>query len=75
MRIPPHRWLAAVPGVLMLGGVPFVNRVRTLVLGFPPLLVWMVAGVLLTSATLALVERLDARTESGRRPPGDEDAP
>ena len=60
-RIPPHRWLAAVPAVFLLGGVPFVNRVRGLVLGFPPLLVWMVAWVLLTSAALAIVGRLDDR--------------
>jgi hypothetical protein len=71
--IPPYRWLAALPAVLMLGGVPFVNRVHVLVFGLPPLLVWMVACVLLTSGVLALVERLDARAAAGRRPPEDEE--
>lgn len=60
-RIPPHRWLAAVPAVLLLGGVPFVNRVHGLVLGLPPLLVWMVGCVLLTSVALAIVGKLDDR--------------
>lgn len=60
-RIRPHHGLAALPPLLMLGGVPFVNRVHVLVLGLPPLLVWMVACVLLTSAILALVWRLDQR--------------
>ena len=61
MRFRPHHALAAVPAVLLLGGVPFVNRVHGLVLGFPPLLVWMVGCVLLTSVALAIVGRLDAR--------------
>lgn len=61
MRLRPHHAIAAVPAVLLLGGVPFVNRVHGLVLGFPPLLVWMVAWVLLTSVALAIVGRLDAR--------------
>src|SRR5439155_1695412 len=33
-RVPLHRWLAVVPGLLILGGVPFANRVHRLVLGF-----------------------------------------
>src|SRR5262245_66659719 len=40
---------AAVPGLLILLGVPFVNRVHTRVLGMPFLLAWIVGCVLLTS--------------------------
>ena len=61
MRFRPHHALAAVPALLLLGGVPFVNRVHGLVLGLPPLLVWMVGCVLLPSIALAIVDRLDAR--------------
>ena len=71
MRLRPHHALAVLPAVLMLGGVPFVNRVHGLVLGLPPLLVWMVACVLLTSGVLAVVYRLDER-DAGSDP---DDAP
>ena len=74
-RIPPHRWLAAVPGVLMLVGVPFANRVHELVLGLPCLLVWMVACVLLTSGTLALVGWLDDRHAAATAEDREEDRP
>jgi len=62
MRRPPlHRLLAAVPGLLILIGVPLANRVHRLVLGIPFLLFWIVACVLLTALTMALVGSLDAR--------------
>ena len=58
-RIPPHRWLAALPGLLILFGVPFANRVQARVLGMPFLLAWIVGCVLLTSLVMAIVGRLD----------------
>jgi hypothetical protein len=62
MRRPPlHRWLAALPGLLILVGVPYANRVHRLVLGIPFLLFWIVGCVLLTSAIMAIVGSLDAR--------------
>jgi hypothetical protein len=61
-RVPLHRWLAVLPGLLILGGVPFANRVHRLVLGMPFLLLWIVVCVLLTSATMALIGALDAKT-------------
>jgi hypothetical protein len=60
-RVPPYRWLAAVPGLLILVGVPLANRVHRLVMGFPFLLFWIVGCVVLTSAVMALVGWLDAR--------------
>jgi hypothetical protein len=60
-RVPPHRWLAALPGLLILFGVPFANRVHRLVLGLPFLLLWIVACVVLTSAIMAIVGWLDER--------------
>jgi hypothetical protein len=45
----------------MLAGVPFANRVHTLVLGLPFLLSWIVAWVLLTATCMALLYALDHR--------------
>jgi hypothetical protein len=76
-RVPLHRWLAAAPGLLILGGVPFANRVHRLVLGMPFLLLWMVGCVLLTSATMALIGSLDAkaaRSQGASSDPPDRDA-
>ena len=61
MRRKAFRWLAALPAVLMLGGVPFVNRVEPYVLGLPFLLFWILLWVVLTSPVLAIVYLLDKR--------------
>ena len=63
-RVPLHRWLAALPGLLILFGVPFANRIHRLVLGLPFLLFWIVGCVILTSAIMAIVAWLDARHEA-----------
>ena len=60
-RAPLYRWLAALPALLILAGVPFVNRVHRIVLGLPFLLLWIVGCVLLTSALMALIGALDAK--------------
>jgi len=65
-RIPPHRWLAAIPGLLILIGAPLANRVHRLVAGLPFLLVWIVGCVVLTSVVMALVGWLDDR--AARKP-------
>lgn len=54
-----HRWLAIVPAIGLLGGVPFANRVEPYVLGLPFLLFWILLWVLLTSAIMAVVYALD----------------
>jgi len=58
-RVPLYRWLATIPGLLILLGVPYANRVRVHVLGMPFLLAWIVGCVLLTSLVMAVVGRLD----------------
>ena len=62
-----HRWLAILPAVGMLGGVPFANRVEPYVLGLPFLLFWIVAWVLLTSAVMGIILALDERSRGGER--------
>ena len=66
-RIPTHRWLAALPGLLILVGSPFANRVQARVLGMPFLLAWIVGCVLLTSVVMAIVHRLDDRDTERKR--------
>jgi len=58
-----YRWLALVPAIGMLGGVPFANRVRPYVFGLPFLLFWVTAWVVLTSAIMWLIYALDRARE------------
>ena len=64
LRVPLHRWLAAIPAVLILVGVPFANHVHRQVLGLPFLLFWIVGCVVLTSPVMALVGALDAKHQA-----------
>ncbi len=63
----PWRWLALIPPAGMLGGIPFANRVHPYVLGLPFLLFWVVAWVVISSATTALIALLDGRADRGPR--------
>jgi hypothetical protein len=64
----PYHWLAALPTLCLLAGIPFVNRVHPAVFGFPLLLAWIVFWVVATSGVMGLILYLDLRR---RRPPGD----
>ncbi len=62
--VPAHRprayhWLAALPALCMLGGVPFANRVQPYVLGLPFLLFWILLWVVVTSGVMGLIYALD----------------
>ena len=56
-----YRWLAVLPAIGILGGVPFANHVHRYVLGLPFLLAWIVAWVLLTSLIMTVIGALDRR--------------
>jgi len=58
-RAPAYRWLALLPTIGLLGGVPFANRVHPFVLGLPFLLFYIVAWVVATSALVGVVWSLD----------------
>lgn len=60
----PYHWLALLPTVGMLGGLPFANRVHPMVLGLPFLFAWLVGWVVATSGIMALILRLDEARES-----------
>ena len=57
-----HRWLALLPVIGMLGGVPFANRVEPYVFGLPFLLFWIVLWVVITSVVMGVVYALDRAT-------------
>lgn len=59
-----YRWLAVLPAVGMLGGVPFANRVRPYVFGLPFLLAWIVIWVVMTSLIMGLIFVLDRRRDA-----------
>ena len=63
----PYHWIAAVPVVAMVGGIPFANRVEPYLFGLPFLVAWILICVVLTSAVMAVVYRLDWRRERDDR--------
>jgi hypothetical protein len=58
-------FLAALPFLGILGGVFFFNRVTPLVLGMPLVLAWIVLWVILSSAIMAIIYRLDPTNRRG----------
>ena len=68
-RSRPYRWLAVVPALGILIGIPFANRVHPYVLGLPFLLFWIVLWVLLTSVVMAVIESLDRKRDAAEPPP------
>ncbi|MFE4353642.1 MULTISPECIES: DUF3311 domain-containing protein [Peribacillus] len=62
----PIYFLALLPFIGLLVGLPFANRVTPYVLGMPFLLFWNVLWVVLTSILLAIMYKFDPmRKESG----------
>ncbi|MEO8946703.1 MAG: DUF3311 domain-containing protein [Gemmatimonadaceae bacterium] len=59
-----YRWLAVIPTIGMLGGIPFANRVQPYILGLPFLLAWVVMWVIATSLIMAIVYSLDNAHDS-----------
>ncbi|MFD0414077.1 DUF3311 domain-containing protein [Streptomyces sp. NPDC127108] len=55
----PHLLWLLVPFVLYVGALPFVNRVRPLVLGLPFLFAWLLAATLVTPVAVWLAYRGD----------------
>ncbi|MGH7669484.1 MAG: DUF3311 domain-containing protein [Gemmatimonadaceae bacterium] len=63
----PYHWLTALPTVILLGGIPFVNRVHPLLFGMPLLMAWIVIWVVVTSGVMGLVLYLDRTRERNGR--------
>ena len=61
----PVSWLAALPFLGLLGGIPFANRVTPFVLGMPFILFWIVLWVVLTSVIMFVIYSLDPINREG----------
>jgi len=59
IRFRRYHWIAVVPIVALLGGLPFANRVEPYVFGLPLLIAWIVICVLATSGVMGVVYLLD----------------
>ena len=63
MKVRPYYWLALIPPLGMLGGIPLANRPDPLVFGMPPLMAWMIAWVLITPIVMGIILLLDNAKE------------
>ncbi|MDR7240099.1 DUF3311 domain-containing protein [Neobacillus drentensis] len=59
----PFYFLAFIPVVAFLIGVPLVNRIKPFVLGLPFSMFWIVLWVILSSLILFILYRLDQHDE------------
>ena len=53
------KWLAVLPFLGILLGVPLLNRVEPLVLGMPLILAWIVLWIVLTAVIMAIIYLCD----------------
>ena len=53
------RWLAVLPFLGILIGVPLLNRVEPMVLGMPLVLAWIVLWIVLTALIMTIIYRCD----------------
>jgi hypothetical protein len=53
--------LGSVPFLTLVLALPFVNRLRPIVLGLPFILFWILLWILLTPVLLFAADRLEAR--------------
>ena len=65
-----HRWVLVIPFIWQIGLVPFVNTASVRVFSLPLPMVWQMAGILIATALIALVFRIDRRIERGEEPAG-----
>ncbi|NHN56017.1 DUF3311 domain-containing protein [Calidifontibacter sp. DB0510] len=60
-----HLVLAAIPFVMMLLAIPFVNRTEPFVLGLPFFLFWIVLAVVITAICMTTVYLTDPANKRG----------
>jgi hypothetical protein len=62
------KYLAALPFLGILVGVPLLNRVEPLVLGLPLVLAWIVLWIILTAVIMAIIYIADPANRDGPEP-------
>jgi hypothetical protein len=50
--------LIVLPFVIMLGAIPFVNRIHPIILGFPFFHFWLILGMIIVPICTYLIYRL-----------------
>jgi hypothetical protein len=66
--MPLVRWLAVLPFLGILVGVPLLNQVEPLVLGMPLVLAWIVLWIILTAVILAIIYYCDPANRDAAEP-------
>ena len=56
--------LGLLPWIVLLVGMPFMNRVEPFVLGLPLPLAWATACTLFSAATLFVIYQLDGKNQA-----------
>lgn len=69
--MPFVKWLAALPFLGILVGVPLLNRVEPLVLGMPLILAWIVLWIILTAVIMAIIYLCDPANRDAPTVDGD----
>lgn len=54
-------FLGAVPFLMLVFALPFVNRIKPLILGFPFVLFWILLWVILTPPILFLAYKIEKK--------------
>ena len=54
--------LTLIPFIWAIGMIPFVNRVKPLVLGLPFLAFWLVAGIFVAFLCIWALYRIDSKS-------------
>jgi xanthosine utilization system XapX-like protein len=62
------KYLAVLPFLGILVGVPLLNQVQPLVMGMPLILAWIVLWVVLTAVIMAIVYRCDPANRDNGEP-------
>lgn len=62
------KWLAVLPFLGILVGVPLLNRVQPLVLGMPLILAWIVMWILLTAVIMGIIYLCDPANRDTAEP-------
>lgn len=56
-----HRWLLLIPFLWQIGGIPLVNDVAWRPFSLPFPMVWQMAGIVVTSAIIAIIFSIDRK--------------
>ena len=62
------KWLAVLPFLGILVGVPLLNQVQPLVLGMPLILAWIVMWIVLTAVIMGIIYLCDPANRDQTEP-------